>query len=111
MAGKTDVPYGTLELLVLKTLDAMGPQHGFGIARRIEQVAKSTVELNQGTIYPALLRLKQKGWISTKWGSSENGRRAKFYALTAKGKRQLQLEVKKWERATALVAGFLEEMS
>src|SRR5688572_22547612 len=108
---KTDVPYGTLDLLVLKTLDAMGPLHGFGIARRIEQVAQASVALNQGSIYPSLLRLEQKGWIATKWGSSDNGRKAKFYSLTALGRRHLKAEVEKWERATALVAKFLEEMS
>jgi transcriptional regulator len=108
---KTDVPYGTLELLVLRTLETMGPMHGFGIARRIEQVSESLVHLNQGSIYPALLRLQQKGWITTKWGSSENGRRAKFYSLTRKGKQQLQAQVKNWERATALVSRFLEEPS
>jgi len=109
--NKTDVPYGTLDLLVLKTLDAMGPLHGFGIARRIEQIAAEHVALNQGSIYPALLRLQQKGWIGTKWGSSDNGRRAKYYAITAKGRRQLEAEVAKWQRATALVAKFLEELS
>ena len=109
--SKADVPYGTLDLLVLRTLEAMGPMHGFGIARRIEQVAENLVHLNQGSIYPALLRLQQKGWISTKWGTSENGRRAKFYSLTKKGKQQLQVEVENWERATALVGRFLGELS
>jgi PadR family transcriptional regulator len=108
---KADVPYGTLDLLVLKTLDAMGPLHGFGIARRIEQVAQDTISLNQGSIYPSLLRLEQKGWIGTEWGSSDNGRKAKFYSITALGKRHLKTEVRKWERATALVAKFLEDMS
>jgi transcriptional regulator len=108
---KADVPYGTLDLLVLRTLEVMGPMHGFGIARRIEQVAENLVHLNQGSIYPALLRLQQKGWITTKWGTSENGRRAKFYSLTKKGKQQLQVEVENWERATALVARFLGELS
>jgi transcriptional regulator len=109
--AKAEVPYGTLELLILRTLDTLGPTHGFGIARRIEQISESIVNLNQGSIYPALLRLQQKGWIATKWGSSENGRRAKFYSLTAKGKRQLRVEVENWERTTALVARFLEEHS
>lgn len=108
---KADVPYGTLDLLVLRTLAVMGPMHGFGIARRIEQVAENLVHLNQGSIYPALLRLQQKGWITTKWGTSENGRRAKFYSLTKKGKQQLQVEVENWERATALVGRFLGELS
>ena len=108
---KTDVPYGTLDLLVLKTLDAMGPLHGFGIGRRIEQVARESVALNQGSIYPALLRLQQKRWIATKWGNSDNGRKAKFYSITPLGRKCLIAEVEKWERATALVAKFLEEMS
>jgi transcriptional regulator len=104
----TDIPYGTLDLLVLKTLDAMGPLHGFGIARRIEQVSENLLHLNQGSIYPALLRLQQKGWVETEWGTSDNNRRAKFYSLTASGKRQLKLEVENWERTSALVARFLE---
>jgi transcriptional regulator len=108
---KADVPYGTLDLLVLRTLAVMGPMHGFGIARRIEQVAENLVHLNQGSIYPALLRLQQKGWITTKWGTSDNGRRAKFYSLTKKGKQQLQVEVENWERTTALVSRFLGELS
>lgn len=109
--SKADVPYGTLDLLVLRTLEVMGPLHGFGIARRIEQVAKNIVHLNQGSIYPALLRLQQKGWITTKWGTSDNGRKAKFYSLTKAGKKQLQVEVENWERATSLVARFLGELS
>lgn len=103
----TDIPYGTLDLLVLKTLDAMGPLHGFGIARRIEQVSENLLHLNQGSIYPALLRLQQKGWVETEWVTSDNNRRAKFYSLTASGKRQLKLEVENWERTSALVARFL----
>jgi len=82
--------------------------HGFGIARRIEQVSEALVRLNQGSIYPALLRLQQKGWIATEWGTSENGRRAKFYSLTRKGQKQLRIAVEEWERATALVTRFLE---
>ena len=109
--SKTDIPYGTLDLLVLKTLDAMGPLHGFGIARRIEQVVEEAIALNQGSIYPSLLRLQQKRWITTKWGNSDNGRKAKFYSITPVGRKQLQLEVARWERATALVAKFLEAMS
>lgn len=109
--SKAEVPYGTLELLILRTLETIGPMHGFGLARRIEQISESLVHLNQGSIYPALLRLQQKGWITTKLGTSENGRRAKFYSLTAKGKRQLRVEVENWERATALVARFLEGAS
>jgi PadR family transcriptional regulator len=106
-AKKTDIPYGTLDLLVLKTLDTMGPMHGFGLARRIEQVAENLVQLNQGSIYPALLRLQQRRWIATKWGISENGRRAKFYSLTTKGKKELDSEVENWHRAASLVARFL----
>jgi transcriptional regulator len=105
---KTEVPYGTLELLILRTLEVLGPTHGFGLARRIEQISESLVSLNQGSIYPALLRLQQKDWITTKWGVSENGRKAKFYSLTPKGKRQLAVEVENWERATALVARFFQ---
>ena|ERR1051326_3239304 len=108
---KAEVPYGTLELLILRTLESMGSVHGFGLARRIEQISESIVHLNQGSIYPALLRLQQKGWITTKEGTSENGRRAKFYSLTAKGRSQLRVEVQNWERATALVARFLEGAS
>lgn len=105
---KADIPYGTLDLLVLKTLETMGPMHGFGIARRIEQVSENLLHLNQGSIYPALLRLEQKGWIRTDWGASDNNRRAKFYSLTRVGKKQLQNEVENWERTAALVARFLE---
>ena len=106
-----DVPYGTLDLLVLKTLDGLGPLHGFGIARRIEQVAGDLVHLNQGSIYPALLRLQQKGWISATWGASVKNRRAKFYALTPDGRTQLDTEVKNWKRTAALVGRFLEGTS
>ena len=108
---KTDIPYGTLDLLVLKTLDAMGPLHGFGVARRIEQVSGNLLRLNQGSIYPALLRLRQKGWIKTEWGASDNNRRAKFYSLTKSGKKQLEQEVESWERTSTLVARFLEVKS
>jgi transcriptional regulator len=106
--SKADIPYGTLDLLVLKTLETMGPMHGFGVARRIEQVSENLLHLNQGSIYPALLRLEQKGWIRTDWGASDNNRRAKFYSLTQVGKKQLQNEVENWERTAALVARFLE---
>ena len=106
-AAKNDVPYGTLDLLVLKTLETMGPLHGFGLARRIEQVSENLVKLNQGSIYPALLRLQQRGWIAASWGVSETKRRAKFYALTPAGRKQLLSEVENWERTAALVARFL----
>ncbi len=104
---RRDVPYGTLDLLVLKTLDTLGPLHGFGLARRIEQVSEHLVTLNQGSIYPALLRLQQQHWITAKWGISETNRRAKYYTLTKAGRRQLEAEVENWERTTALVARFL----
>ena len=104
---RNDVPYGTLDLLVLKTLDTLGPLHGFGLARRIEQVSDNLVTLNQGSIYPAFLRLQQQGWIRAKWGTSETNRRAKYYSLTKAGRKQLQAEVENWERTTALVERFL----
>lgn len=94
---------GTLDLLVLKTLEAMGPLHGFGIARRIEQVSGDLLRLNQGTLYPALLRLEQKGWISSKWGTSDNNRKARFYALTRSGRRQLAAETATWEQMAAVI--------
>jgi PadR family transcriptional regulator, regulatory protein PadR len=103
MASGSEIPYGTLDLMVLKTLAALGAQHGYGIARRIEQVAEGALALNQGTIYPALLRLEQKGWISSDWGISENNRRARFYSITAAGKKQLSTEAKNWERTVAMV--------
>ena len=106
--NKTDVPYGTLDLLILKTLDTMGSMHGYRIARRIEQVAENLVRLNQGSIYPALIRLEQQGWIRTQWGISETKRRVKFYSLTRTGAKQLDVEVANWERTAALVARFLE---
>ena len=105
---KTEVPYGTLDLVILKTLDTMGAMHGYSIARRIEQVADNLLRMSQGSIYPALIRLEQQGWIRTHWGVSETNRRVKFYSLTAAGTRQLRVEVANWERATALVARFLE---
>jgi len=103
-----EVPYGTLDLLVLKTLDSMGPLHGFGIARRIEQVAENLVRLNQGSIYPALVRLEQNGWIQAQWGTSELGRKARYYSITPRGRKQLTTEIDNWERATAFVARFLQ---
>jgi transcriptional regulator len=108
---KTDVPYGTLDLLILKTLDTMGPMHGYRIARRIEQVAESILRLNQGSIYPALIRLEEQGWIRTQWGISETKRKVKFYSLTRAGAKQLGVEVANWERTAALVARFLEAES
>ncbi len=106
-----EVPYGTLDLMVLKTLASMGPLHGFGIARRIEQIADGAFALNQGTIYPALLRLDQKGWIASEWGTSENNRRARFYSITRAGKKQLTAEAEHWDRTVAMVKRLLESES
>ena len=105
--NKSDVLQGTLDLMVLKTLESMGPLHGYGIARRIEQVSKNGLILNQGTIYPALLRLQQRGWIKAEWGLSETGRRAKFYALTRIGRKQMAQETENWERIAGTMARFL----
>src|SRR5580704_11538640 len=95
---KTDVLHGSLAFMILRTLHSLGPQHGWGIARRIEQTSGDVLELNQGTLYPALLRLEQMGWIISKWGASDNNRRAKFYSITGKGKKQLAAEAENWER-------------
>ena len=108
MSARDEVPYGTLDLMVLKTLAARGPLHGYGIARRIEQAANGAVALNQGTIYPALLRLEQKAWISSDWGTSENNRRVRFYTITAAGRKQLAAEAKLWARTVSMVNGLLE---
>jgi PadR family transcriptional regulator len=106
---QSEVPYGTLDLMVLKTLDAMGAVHGYGIARRIEQAAKGTLSLNQGTIYPALVRLEQKGWIQSEWGISDNNRRARFYSITRAGRKQLAAETDTWARTVAIVSRLLED--
>jgi PadR family transcriptional regulator len=111
MTSPTEVPYGTLDLLVLKTLRTLGPLHGFGVARRIEQMARGVLSLNQGTIYPALLRLEQQGLIASSWGTSDNNRRAKFYAITRAGEKHLAAETKQWARMTSLVNRLLEEGS
>lgn len=105
--AKADVLQGTLVLLVLRTLDALGPLHGYGIARRIEQISKDLLQLNQGTVYPALLRMEQEGWIASKWGASENNRKAKFYSISASGRRQLARETKDWERMRSTIDRFL----
>jgi transcriptional regulator len=105
---QTEIPYGTLDLLILRTLETMGPLHGYAIARRIEQVSGESLQLSQGSVYPALIRLEQEGWISTEWGISETNRKVKFYSLTKAGRKQLRVEIEKWEKATALVARFLE---
>ena len=104
----SEIPYGTLDLMVLKTLAGMGPLHGYGIARRIEQVAEGSLALNQGTIYPALLRLEQKSWIKSGWGTSENNRRARFYSITPAGRRHLATEADSWARTVAIVNRLLE---
>jgi PadR family transcriptional regulator, regulatory protein PadR len=100
---KSEVLQGTLDLLVLKTLDSMGPMHGFGMALRIQQVSEDLLQLNQGTLYPALLRLEQRGWLASKWGVSENNRKAKFYSLTRAGRRQLEEEAESWDRMSAMI--------
>ena len=105
--SKSDVLQGTLDLMVLKTLESMGPLHGYGIARRIEQVSANNLSLNQGTIYPALLRLEQRGWVKGEWGISETGRRAKFYSLTRLGRSQMAQETENWGRIAATMARFL----
>ncbi len=106
-----EVPYGTLDLLILKTLETIGTLHGYALSRRIEQVAGDSMQLSQGSVYPALVRLLQEGWISSEDGISETNRKVKFYSLTARGRKQLEVEVAKWEKATALVARFLEARS
>ena len=105
---KTDVLHGSLALMVLRTLDTLGPQHGWGIARRIEQLSGDVLALNQGTLYPALLRLEQMGWISSEWGASENNRRAKYYAITRAGRKQLAAETENWERLSEIIGRFLK---
>jgi PadR family transcriptional regulator, regulatory protein PadR len=107
----SEVPYGTLDLMVLKTLQLMGPLHGYGIARRIEQITDDSIALNQGTIYPALLRLEQKGWINSAWGASETNRRARFYSITRAGRKQLAEEAESWARTVAMVNRLLDERS
>jgi transcriptional regulator len=105
----SEVPYGTLDLMVLKTLEGLGPLHGYGIARRIEQIARGSLALNQGTIYPALLRLEQKGWIASAWGTSESNRRARFYSITRAGRKQLAVEADTWQQTVAMMNRLLEE--
>ena len=108
MATQSEVLQGTLDLLVLKTLDTMGPMHGFGIAQRIQQVSEDLLRLNQGTLYPALLRLESRGWIASKWGVSENNRKAKFYTLTRGGRKQLEAEAESWGRMSAMINRMLK---
>ena len=104
---KADVLQGTLILLVLRTLEALGPLHGYGIARRIEQISKDVLQLNQGTLYPALLRMEQEGWIASKWGASEKNRKAKFYSITAAGRKRLAKETEDWRRMSSTIERFL----
>jgi PadR family transcriptional regulator, regulatory protein PadR len=105
---KTDVLHGSLALMVLRTLDTLGPMHGWGIARRIEQMSGDVFAVNQGTLYPALLRLQQMGWIKSKWGASDNNRRAKFYVITRAGRKQLEVEAGNWQRLSGIIARFLK---
>jgi PadR family transcriptional regulator PadR len=108
MKEKPDVLQGTLALMVLKTLDVLGPQHGWGIARRIEQISGDLLAVNQGTLYPLLLKLENEGSIASEWGASENNRRARFYRLTAAGRKHLQAETRDWEQTTAIIARFFD---
>ena len=108
MGGKSDVWQGTLALMVLRTLETMGPQHGYGLARRIEQTSGDALELNYGTLYPALLKLEQEGYIRSRWGTSENKRKAKFYELTKAGARQLRKAAAEWEQTTEILERFLK---
>ena len=104
---RSDILQGTLDLMVLQTLEAMGPQHGYGIARRIEQVSEDVLQLNQGTIYAALLRLQQRRWISATWGTSDNNRKAKFYAITRSGRKQLAAQTQNWDRISTVIMRML----
>jgi transcriptional regulator len=106
MGGKNDIWQGTLALMMLKTLEAMGPQHGYGLARRIEQISGDAFSVNYGTLYPALLKLEQEGYVSSEWGLSDNNRRAKYYRLTRAGRKQLAIEAREWEQTTAILARF-----
>ena len=108
MKEKPDVLQGTLALMVLKTLDILGPQHGYGIARRVEQISGDLLAVNQGTLYPLLLRLENEGSIASEWGASENNRRARFYRLTATGRKQLQVEARDWKQTAAIIARFFD---
>ena len=105
---RSEILQGTLDLMVLKTLDAMGPLHGYGIARRIEQISEEVLQLNQGTVYASLVRLLQKGWISGAWGASENNRKAKFYSITKRGRKQLSAETENWERIAGVMGRVLQ---
>ena len=104
---KSEVLQGTLDLMILKTLHALGPLHGFGIARRIEQLSRDVLQLNEGTVYTSLLRLQQQGWIAALWGTSKNNRRAKFYSITKRGEKQLELETENWQRISGVIGRVL----
>lgn len=106
-AQKSEVLQGTLDLMILKTLHALGPQHGFGIARRIEQISEQLLRLNEGTVYTSLLRLQQQGWIHSEWGTSENNRKAKFYSITKRGLKQLAIETENWDRISGVITRVL----
>jgi transcriptional regulator len=106
---KSEVLQGTLDLMVLKTLDSMGPLHGFGIARRIEQLSEDVLQLNEGTVYTSLLRLQQQGWIASAWGTSENNRKARYYSITRLGKKQLEVETENWERFAGVIGRVLSQ--
>jgi PadR family transcriptional regulator, regulatory protein PadR len=108
MKRKTDVPQGTLALMILKTLDILGPLHGYGIARRIEQISRDVLAVNQGTLYPVLLKLEQEGSIVSEYGASENNRRARFYRLTRDGRKQLQAELRDWEQTAGIIGRFFK---
>jgi transcriptional regulator len=108
---RSEILQGTLDLMVLKTLEAMGPLHGYGLARRIEQLSEEVLRVNQGTIYASLVRLMQKGWISAEWGASENNRKAKFYSITKRGRKQLTAEAQNWERISGVVGRVLQLVS
>ena len=110
MGDKTDIWQGTLALMILKTLETMGPQHGYGVARRIEQTSGDAFSINYGTLYPALLKLEQEGYVSSEWGVSDNNRKAKYYKLTRAGRKQLAEETREWERTTAILAKFFEPL-
>ncbi len=107
-AQKTEVLLGTLDMLVLRTLDAIGPMHGWGVARRIQQLSENSLQLTQGTIYPALLRLEQKGWIKAEWGTSDSNRKARFYSLTKAGRKQLKRETENWEHMMSIINRVLD---
>ncbi len=108
MSKRSEILQGTLDLMVLRTLETMGPQHGFGLAKRIQQISGGALDLNQGTLYPALLRLEHRGWIMSKWGASDNNRRAKFYEITRAGRKQVNQESEEWARTVAIMERFVK---